>query len=105
MSSLINYCYLLIDLKYIFSILSIQSDVIRKPQGQIELNASSHIERGDGKQTIQVPAFLFFGSFFGTLYPELPKHPNLCWTGSPHVDLELISALHFKPKKYFSYRK
>ncbi|XP_068014941.1 pleckstrin homology domain-containing family H member 2 isoform X3 [Melanerpes formicivorus] len=30
------------------------SDVIRKPQGQIELNASSHIERGDGKQTIQV---------------------------------------------------
>ncbi|XP_063008152.1 pleckstrin homology domain-containing family H member 2 isoform X3 [Melospiza melodia melodia] len=30
------------------------SDVIRKPQGQIELNASSHIERGDGKQTIQL---------------------------------------------------
>ncbi|XP_010183259.1 PREDICTED: pleckstrin homology domain-containing family H member 2-like, partial [Mesitornis unicolor] len=30
------------------------SDVIRKPQGQIELNACSHIERGDGKQTIQL---------------------------------------------------
>uniref|UniRef100_A0A8U7MB73 Pleckstrin homology, MyTH4 and FERM domain containing H2 n=1 Tax=Corvus moneduloides TaxID=1196302 RepID=A0A8U7MB73_CORMO len=30
------------------------SDVIRKPQDQIELNASSHIERGDGKQTIQL---------------------------------------------------
>uniref|UniRef100_A0A672UM69 Pleckstrin homology, MyTH4 and FERM domain containing H2 n=1 Tax=Strigops habroptila TaxID=2489341 RepID=A0A672UM69_STRHB len=30
------------------------SDVIRKPQGQIELNASSQIERGDGKQTIQL---------------------------------------------------
>lgn len=58
MSSAIIYCYLLVDLKYSFSILSIQSDVIRKPQGQIELNASSHIERGDGKQTIQVPALL-----------------------------------------------
>uniref|UniRef100_A0A670XPR0 Pleckstrin homology, MyTH4 and FERM domain containing H2 n=1 Tax=Pseudonaja textilis TaxID=8673 RepID=A0A670XPR0_PSETE len=30
------------------------SDVIRKPQGQIELSASSHIVRGDGKQTIQL---------------------------------------------------
>ncbi|XP_064014476.1 pleckstrin homology domain-containing family H member 2 isoform X3 [Pogoniulus pusillus] len=30
------------------------SDVIQKPQGQIELNASSHIERGDGKQMIQL---------------------------------------------------
>ncbi|KAH0622748.1 hypothetical protein JD844_025348, partial [Phrynosoma platyrhinos] len=30
------------------------SDVIRKPQGQIELNASSRIMRGDGKQTVQV---------------------------------------------------
>ncbi|KAM9016216.1 pleckstrin homology domain-containing family H member 2 isoform 1-T1 [Ara ararauna] len=30
------------------------SDVIRKPQGQIELNACSQIERGDGKQTIQL---------------------------------------------------
>lgn len=58
MSSIIIYCYLLVDLKYCFSILSIQSDVIRKPQGQIELNASSQIDRGDGKQTIQVPALL-----------------------------------------------
>ncbi|NXG40986.1 PKHH2 protein, partial [Psilopogon haemacephalus] len=32
------------------------SDVIQKPQGQIELNASSHIERGDGKQMIQLTA-------------------------------------------------
>ncbi|CAI9614784.1 unnamed protein product [Staurois parvus] len=30
------------------------SDVIRKPQGQIELNSSSHIVRGDGKQTVQL---------------------------------------------------
>uniref|UniRef100_A0A7M4FC65 Pleckstrin homology, MyTH4 and FERM domain containing H2 n=1 Tax=Crocodylus porosus TaxID=8502 RepID=A0A7M4FC65_CROPO len=30
------------------------SDVIRKPQGQIELSASSHIVRGDGKQTVQL---------------------------------------------------
>lgn len=58
MSSIIISCNFFVDLKYSFSILSIQSDVIRKPQGQIELNASSHIERGDGKQTIQVPAFL-----------------------------------------------
>ncbi|KAJ6666947.1 hypothetical protein lerEdw1_018949 [Lerista edwardsae] len=30
------------------------SDVIRKPQGQIELYASSRIIRGDGKQTVQL---------------------------------------------------
>ncbi|XP_044285309.1 pleckstrin homology domain-containing family H member 2 isoform X3 [Varanus komodoensis] len=30
------------------------SDVIRKPQGQIELSASSRIVRGDGKQTVQL---------------------------------------------------
>uniref|UniRef100_A0A4W3HEM0 Pleckstrin homology, MyTH4 and FERM domain containing H2 n=1 Tax=Callorhinchus milii TaxID=7868 RepID=A0A4W3HEM0_CALMI len=30
------------------------SDVIRKPQGQVELSTSSHIVRGDGKQTIQL---------------------------------------------------
>ncbi|XP_038250567.1 pleckstrin homology domain-containing family H member 2 isoform X2 [Dermochelys coriacea] len=30
------------------------SDVIRKPQGQIELSISSHIVRGDGKQTVQL---------------------------------------------------
>ncbi|XP_057198599.1 pleckstrin homology domain-containing family H member 2-like isoform X2 [Triplophysa rosa] len=30
------------------------SNVIRKPQGQIELNASSTIARGDGKQILQV---------------------------------------------------
>ncbi|XP_017546097.1 pleckstrin homology domain-containing family H member 2 isoform X1 [Pygocentrus nattereri] len=30
------------------------SDVIRKPQGQIELSASSTIARGDGKQMLQV---------------------------------------------------
>lgn len=30
------------------------SDVIRKPQGQIELYASSRIVRGDGKQTVQL---------------------------------------------------
>ncbi|XP_058238898.1 pleckstrin homology domain-containing family H member 2 isoform X1 [Hemibagrus wyckioides] len=30
------------------------SDVIRKPQGQIELTASSTISRGDGKQILQV---------------------------------------------------
>ncbi|XP_074845713.1 pleckstrin homology domain-containing family H member 2 isoform X1 [Carettochelys insculpta] len=30
------------------------SDVIRKPHGQIELNISSHIIRGDGKQTVQL---------------------------------------------------
>lgn len=58
MSSIIIYCSLLVDLKYSLSVLSIQSDVIRKPQGQIELNACSQIERGDGKQTIQVLAFL-----------------------------------------------
>ncbi|KAG9344565.1 hypothetical protein JZ751_011236 [Albula glossodonta] len=31
-----------------------QSDVIRRPQGQIELSASSSITRGDGKQTLQI---------------------------------------------------
>ncbi|KAK7901514.1 hypothetical protein WMY93_018283 [Mugilogobius chulae] len=30
------------------------SDVIRKPQGQIEVNASSNIARGEGKQILQV---------------------------------------------------
>uniref|UniRef100_A0A8D0GKU6 Pleckstrin homology, MyTH4 and FERM domain containing H2 n=1 Tax=Sphenodon punctatus TaxID=8508 RepID=A0A8D0GKU6_SPHPU len=30
------------------------SDVIRKPQGQIELSASTHIVRADGKQTVQL---------------------------------------------------
>ncbi|MEQ2253038.1 Pleckstrin y domain-containing H member 2, partial [Ilyodon furcidens] len=30
------------------------SDVIRKPQGQIEVNASSSITRGDGKQVLQI---------------------------------------------------
>ncbi|KAJ3610038.1 hypothetical protein NHX12_022132, partial [Muraenolepis orangiensis] len=30
------------------------SDVIRKPQGQIEVNATSSITRGDGKQVLQV---------------------------------------------------
>lgn len=31
-----------------------QSDVIRKPQGQIEVNATSNIARGEGKQVLQV---------------------------------------------------
>lgn len=31
-----------------------QSDVIRKPQGQIEVNATSSIARGEGKQVLQV---------------------------------------------------
>lgn len=31
-----------------------QSDVIRKPQGQIEVSATSSIFRGDGKQVLQV---------------------------------------------------
>lgn len=31
-----------------------QSDVIRKPQGQIELNSSCCIVRGEGAQTFQV---------------------------------------------------
>ncbi|KAJ8250639.1 hypothetical protein COCON_G00225610 [Conger conger] len=30
------------------------SDVIRRPQGQIEINATSSITRGDGKQTLQL---------------------------------------------------
>ncbi|XP_061914794.1 pleckstrin homology domain-containing family H member 2 [Entelurus aequoreus] len=30
------------------------SDVIRKPQGQIELNATSNIARGEGKQVLQI---------------------------------------------------
>lgn len=32
----------------------LQSDVIRKPQGHIELSASCSILRGDNKQTVQV---------------------------------------------------
>lgn len=32
----------------------VQSDVIRKPQGQIELNSSCRIVRGEGAQTFQV---------------------------------------------------
>lgn len=35
----------------------VQSDVIRKPQGHIELSASCSILRGDNKQTVQVPVF------------------------------------------------
>lgn len=31
-----------------------QSDVIRKPQGQIQLNSSCRIVRGEGAQTFQV---------------------------------------------------
>lgn len=38
-----------------------QSDVIRKPQGQIEVNATSSIARGEGKQVLQV--FSCFESF------------------------------------------
>lgn len=32
----------------------VQSDVIRKPQGQIELNSCCRIVRGEGAQTFQV---------------------------------------------------
>lgn len=32
----------------------LQSDVIRKPHGHIELSASCSILRGDNKQTVQV---------------------------------------------------
>lgn len=41
-----------------------QSDVIRKPQGQIELNSSCHIVRGEGAQTFQVRShfLVHFGS-------------------------------------------
>lgn len=35
-------------------LLLLQSDVIRKPQGQIELHATSSIARGEGKQVLQV---------------------------------------------------
>lgn len=46
---------------FAFGFLSfIQSDVIRKPQGHIELSASCSILRGDNKQTVQVPFFFFF---------------------------------------------
>lgn len=31
-----------------------QSDVIRKPQGQIKVSATSSIARGEGKQILQV---------------------------------------------------
>uniref|UniRef100_A0A8C6UY96 Pleckstrin homology domain containing, family H (with MyTH4 domain) member 2 n=1 Tax=Neogobius melanostomus TaxID=47308 RepID=A0A8C6UY96_9GOBI len=31
-----------------------QSDVIKKPQGQIEVNATSNISRGEGKQILQI---------------------------------------------------
>lgn len=31
-----------------------QSDVIRRPQGQVEVNGTSSIARGDGKQVLQV---------------------------------------------------
>lgn len=39
-----------------FSRVCFQSDVIRKPQGQIELNSSCCIVRGEGAQTFQVSA-------------------------------------------------
>lgn len=39
---------------YVFWCVYIQSDVIRKPQGQIELNSSCCIVRGEGAQTFQV---------------------------------------------------
>lgn len=32
----------------------LQSDVIRKPQGQVELNSRCQIVRGEGAQTFQV---------------------------------------------------
>jgi hypothetical protein len=35
-------------------VLVFQSDVIRKPQGQMELNSSCRIARGEGAQTFQV---------------------------------------------------
>ena len=38
--------------------LSLQSDVIRKPQGQVELNSRCQIVRGEGAQTFQVSTLL-----------------------------------------------
>lgn len=38
--------------------LSLQSDVIRKPQGQVELNSRCQIVRGEGAQTFQVSMLL-----------------------------------------------
>lgn len=48
---------------FLFLHLHPQSDVIRKPQGQIEVNATSSIARGEGKQVLQVinPHFHEFG--------------------------------------------
>lgn len=43
-----------------------QSDVIRKPQGQIEVNATSSIARGDGKQVLQVRVT--------SVRPRIPSH-------------------------------
>uniref|UniRef100_A0A8C2CZ90 Pleckstrin homology domain containing, family H (with MyTH4 domain) member 2 n=1 Tax=Cyprinus carpio TaxID=7962 RepID=A0A8C2CZ90_CYPCA len=45
------------------------SDVIRKPQGQIELNACSTIARGDGKQMLQVVT----GKSVCNLKPDSPN--------------------------------
>lgn len=39
---------------FMFWFVHTQSDVIRKPQGQIELNSSCSIVRGEGAQTFQV---------------------------------------------------
>ena len=43
------------------SFLSLQSDVIRKPQGQVELNSRCQIVRGEGAQTFQVSMVLAVG--------------------------------------------
>ena len=43
------------------SFLSLQSDVIRKPQGQVELNSRCQIVRGEGAQTFQVNMVLAVG--------------------------------------------
>lgn len=65
-----------------------QSDVIRKPQGQVELSASSHIVRGDGKQTVQVLACLKV-IFLHSLRATLPLNSGdwtwfLLETSAPH---------------------
>lgn len=46
-------------------LLSLQNDVIRKPQGQVELNSRCQIVRGEDAQTFQVSRSLAEGAGLG----------------------------------------
>ncbi len=63
------------DMKILFFFgVCVQSDVIRKPQGQIELNSSCSIVRGEGAQTFQVS-----GEHVLKFVTQDPNSASLCF--------------------------